>query len=93
MPVTWRGDDSKAKPRMCKAATPLAAPSEAMDSDSQGIGQSRKRKRTTTKSTLDFDQLPPAVQKRLLKQAQKEVSQAKDVDDADEGTVFVTYLT
>jgi hypothetical protein len=53
----------------------MSPTSEANDSDTQMVGSSRKRKRGTKKSSsepaLNFDQFPPAMQKKLMKQALK----------------------
>jgi hypothetical protein len=66
--------------------------SEARDTDSEVVGSSRKRKRSPQKATskkgLDFNKLPPATQKELMKQAMKAFTQAKNASasaDADAG--------
>ena len=52
--------------------------SEAKDLGSQMIGSSQKRKKMTKESSLisglDFDQLPPGLQKQFMKQALKQAS-------------------
>ena len=59
-----------------KSANVSQPTSEGEYSDSQVVGSSQKRKRSSKKApvtdALQFDQLPPAMQKQLLKQAQKQ---------------------
>lgn len=57
----------------------MSPTSEADDSDPQMVGSSRKRKRGTKQSSsepaLNFNQFPPAMQKKLMKQALKAYAQ------------------
>ena len=67
--------------------------SEAEDSGSQMVGSSRKRKRTAKESSLisrlDFDQLPPALQKQFMRQALK---QAKNASAEAEAGMYIFLI-
>jgi len=92
---------TKAKPPKQPVATSKAAGrskapnmsplcSEAEESYTQVVGSSRKRKRTSKKSSsgvaLEFAQFPPAMQKKLMKEALKAFIQGKDASaSADAG--------
>jgi hypothetical protein len=62
----------------------MSPTSEADDADPQMVGSSRKRKRGNKKSSsepaLNFDQFPPAMQKKLMKQALKAYAQMTNAD-------------
>jgi hypothetical protein len=75
-----------------KSKVPKTSPlcSEAEESYTQVVGSSRKRKRTSTKSSsgvaLEFAQFSPAMQKKLMKEALKALTQGKDASaEADAG--------
>jgi len=75
-----------------KSKAPKTSPlcSEAEESSTQ-VGSSRKRKRTSKKSSsgvvaLEFSQFPPAMQKKLMKEALKALTQGKNASaEADAG--------